>query len=90
MIPPLQTIEAQMCNVCSSWGIKYLNLSTVQEDTIGEKVNSEQPKIIISSIEKISSSTVQKQLFNVKFVYISLDEAQVIHPLLFVGLTIFD
>lgn len=79
-----------MCNVCSSWGIKYLNLSTVQEDTIGEKVNSEQPKIIISSIEKINSSTVQKQLFNVKFVYISLDEAQVIHPLLFIGLTIFD
>ena len=90
MIPPLQTIEAQMCNVCSSWGIKYLNLSTVQEDTIGEKVNSEQPKIIISSIEKISSSNVQKQLFNVKFDYISVDEAQVIHPLLFIDLTIFD
>ena len=44
---------------------------------MGVKVAAEKPRILISSIEKISSPTVQKQLFDVKLEYISLDEAQV-------------
>ena len=66
-----------MCQVCEAWGIQYLNLSAIEENSMGVKVAAEKPRILISSIEKISSPTVQKQLFDLKLEYISLDEAQV-------------
>ena len=77
MIPPLVTIEHQMCLVCEAWGIKYLNLSALDESSICDQITETKPRIIISSIEKISDQSVQKQLFNVSLEYISLDEAQV-------------
>jgi hypothetical protein len=63
--------------VCDDWNIKYLNLSGIDESSIGEKVATERPHILIASIEKISDPLVQKQLFSVKLDYISVDEAQV-------------
>ena len=73
----MQTIESQMCKVCEDWGINYLNLSSINEAAIGEKVLSMKPQILISSIEKISNLSIQKQLSNLKLEYISVDEAQV-------------
>ena len=66
-----------MCQVCENWGINYLNLSSIDEAEIGEKVLTMKPKILITSIEKISNLNVQKQLSNLKLEYISVDEAQV-------------
>ena len=66
-----------MCKVCEDWGINYLNLSSINEAAIGEKVLSMKPQILISSIEKISNLSIQKQLSNLKLEYISVDEAQV-------------
>ena len=77
VIPPLQTIEYQMTQVCESWGISYLNLAAIDEKLIGEEIAAVKPKILISSIEKISTPSVQKQLFDLHLEYISLDEAQV-------------
>ena len=77
VIPPLQTIEYQMTQVCESWGISYLNLAAIDEKLIGEEIADVKPKILISSIEKISTPSVQKQLFDLHLEYISLDEAQV-------------
>ena len=77
MIPPLQTIESQMCSVCKLWGINFLNLSSVSEVLIGETILAQKPQILISSIEKISNPDVQKQLSSLSLEYISVDEAQV-------------
>ena len=78
VIPPLQTIEQQMIRICGEWGIECLNLSAVPQDEIGEQITTLKPKILISSIEKISDPGVQKQLLNIKCSYIAIDEAQVI------------
>ena len=77
VIPPLQTIETQMCQVCDKWGIKYLNISSINESLIKETLSADKPKIVLSSIEKISNPQVQKQLSNLELVYISVNEAQV-------------
>ena len=66
-----------MCQVCESWGIKYLNISSINESLIEEQINAEKPQIIFSSIEKISNQHVEKQLIHLELVYISVDEAQV-------------
>ena len=66
-----------MCMVCEDWGIKYLNLSSIDGSTIGDQIAAYKPQILIASIENISDPLVQKQLFNVKLEYISVDEAQV-------------
>ena len=67
-----------MCAVCQDWGIKHLNLSTVEVSRIGDVIAEEEPSILISSIEKINDPLVQKQLFNLKLEYIAVDEAQVL------------
>ena len=67
-----------MCAVCQDWGIKYLNLSTVEVSRIGVEIAEEEPSILISSIEKINDPLVQKELFNLKLEYIAVDEAQVL------------
>ena len=77
VIPPLLTIEVQMCAICDLWGIKYLNLSSINESSIGDCLKTEKPQVLIASIEKISDTHVQKQLSSLKLEYISVDEAQV-------------
>ena len=78
VIPPLITIEKQMCDVCDQWNIEYLNLSSLSDPKdIEVEIEVKKPHIIIASIEKISDALVQKALMNVKFEYISVDEAQV-------------
>ena len=80
VIPPLQTIEIQMCTICEEWGIKYLNLGAIDVNSIADHIAAEKPFILISSIEKINNPEVQKQLFNLKLDYIAIDEAQVLDP----------
>ena len=78
MIPPLQTIEIQMSKVCEEWGIACLNISVCDVSKIRERIKSECPRIILSSVEKISDPEVQKQLMEFKLSYIAVDEAQVL------------
>ena len=79
VIPPLLTIEKQMCDICDKWGISFLNLSNFPNPKdIQTEVECNNPLIIIASIEKISDLGFQKALLNVKLDYVAIDEAQVI------------
>ena len=78
VIPPLITIEQQMSDICSSWQISFVNLSTISDPKdIQSELEMKSPRIIIASIEKISDLAVQKGLMNVRLEYVALDEAQV-------------
>ena len=78
VIPPLLTIEKQMCDNCDSWGIRYVNLSTFSNiDELQTELEIVNPHILIASVEKISDSMIQKALMNVKLEYVAIDEAQV-------------
>ena len=66
-----------MSIVCEKWGIDYLNISTIEVPKIGAKLDELKPRIILSSVERISNLEVQKQLGNIRLAYIALDEAQV-------------
>ena len=80
VIPPLQTIQMQMAATCESWEIPYLNLSDINPSTIAEKVATEQPKVLLSSIEDISNCSVQAQLQCLRVAYVAVDECQVTPP----------
>ena len=77
VIPPLVTIQVQMAGICDSWDIPYLNLSDINPLEIQEKIDSEDPKILLASIEDITNPVIQSQIQNVDVSYIALDEAQV-------------
>ena len=78
VIPPLLTIEKQMCDICEAWRISFLNLSTFSNPReIQTEIESNSPQIIIASIEQISDLGIQKALINIKLDYVAIDEAQV-------------
>ena len=78
VIPPLLTIEKQMCDICQEWQIAFVNLSSFSDpNEIQLEVETKKPRIILASIEKISDLRIQKGLVNVRLDYVSLDEAQV-------------
>ena len=66
-----------MVEICKSWHIPYLNLSETPPQEIKEKINARDPKILLASIEDISSPDIQSQLQSVDVSYVALDEAQV-------------
>ena len=66
-----------MSSVCEKWGIDFLNISTIDIPKIGEVLDEIKPRIIISSVERISNVEVQKQLGKISLAYVALDEAQV-------------
>ena len=83
VIPPLQTIQLQMVNICSEWHIPFLNLSECSNpEEIVTKIAATRPKIILCSIEDISRVEVQSSLQLVPIKYIAIDECQVSQPFL--------
>ena len=69
-----------MASTCENWDIPYLNLSTIKNPgDISDKLQELEPKIILSSIEDISSSAVQAQLQTLNISYIAIDECQVVN-----------
>ena len=66
-----------MSSVCEKWGINFLNISTIDIPKIGVMLDEMKPRIIISSVERISNVEVQKQLGKISLAYVALDEAQV-------------
>ena len=66
-----------MSSVCEKWGINFLNIFTIDIPKIGVMLDEMKPRIIISSVERISNVEVQKQLGKISLAYVALDEAQV-------------
>ena len=78
VIPPLQTIQIQMENICSAWNIPFLNLSDVSNpDDIPDKLTELKPKILLSSIEDMNKEDVQAKLLMLDIAYVAIDECQV-------------
>ena len=65
-----------MGHICEQWGISYLNISLIDVVEIADRIKSVKPHILIASVEKISDSSVQKQLGGLDLKYIAVDEAQ--------------
>lgn len=78
MIPPLQTIQAQMETVCEAWKIPCLNISGVAcPQDIPEKLDQIKPKILLASIEDVYREEIQDQLQMLDICYVAVDECQV-------------
>jgi len=78
VIPPLQTIQVQMINICKEWKIPYLNISELStKEDVQSKLEAVKPKVIICSIEDINKEEIQASLQLQKISYIAIDECQV-------------
>ena len=78
VIPPLQTIQAQMAEVCRNWGIPFINLSEIKDpEKIGHEIKKIKPKVILASIEDITQEEIQTELQLLDISYVTVDECQV-------------
>ena len=78
VIPPLQTIQAQMEVVCVSWKIPFLNISSISRpEEIPEKIEQIKPKILLSAIEDVNNEDIQDKLAMLDISYVAIDECQV-------------
>ena len=68
----------QMAQVCTAWKIPFLNLSDAKDpDDIPKMLEELNPRIILSSIEDISSAAIQSKLQLLDVQYVAIDECQV-------------
>ena len=67
-----------MASICDSWNIPYIDLSKIHPpEEISAAIDAVQPKIILSSIECISSPAIQDQINALDVAYVAVDECQV-------------
>ena len=66
--------------VCKSWGIAYLSLDDADPEALFATAQAMDPKprVILSTITRVSNENVQRQLRRFPIRTISLDEAQVV------------
>ena len=68
-----------LVKVCQTWGIPFLSLDEVDPGNIGAVIEGMDPKprVILSTITRVSEEAVQKQLRRLPVKTICLDESQV-------------
>ena len=69
--------------MCGQWGIPFISLDGVDAESIPQLVESMEPKprVILSTISKISEPTIQKQIRRMPIKTICLDEVQVLQEM---------
>ena len=94
VIPPLVSIQQQLqqasrvieasvtalVKVCQTWNIPFLSLDEIDQASISAVIEEMNPKprVILSTISRVSEEGVQRQLRRLPVKTICLDEVQVI------------
>ena len=94
VIPPLVSIQQQLqqasrvieasvtalVKVCQTWNIPFLSLDEIDQASISAVIEEMNPKprVILSTISRVSEEAVQRQLRRLPVKTICLDEVQVI------------
>ena len=68
-----------ICQVCEEWGIPYVSLDGMESETICSTIMAMEPppRVILSTVSRVSQEVVQKQLRRLPICTICLDEVQV-------------
>ena len=77
-LPPTRSI-IMICQVCEEWGIPYVSLDGMDTETIFSTITAMEtpPRVILSTVSRVSQEAVQKQIRRLPIRTICLDEVQV-------------
>ena len=74
---PLVALEDQFGDEMERLGIRYLSLTSTPVETLEEQIEELQPLVLLSNVESLSDSDIQRKISKLKLSYIAIDEAQV-------------
>ena len=77
-LPPTWSI-IMICQVCEEWGIPYVSLDALDTETIFSTITAMEtpPRVILSTVSRVSQEVVQRQIRRLPIRTICLDEVQV-------------
>ena len=76
---PLVALEDQFGGEMKRLGIRYLSLTSTPVETLEEQIEELQPLVLLSNVESLSDSDIQRKISKLKLSYIAIDEAQVFY-----------
>ena len=77
LILPLVALEDQFGVEMERLGIRFLSLTSTPAEDIEEHIRELEPMVLLTNVESLNASDVQRKISKFKLSYIAIDEAQV-------------
>ena len=77
VIVPLVALEDQFGDAMERLGIRYLSLTSTYVETLEGQIQELQPLVLLTNVESLNDSGIQRKISKLKLSYIAIDEAQV-------------
>ena len=58
-------------------GIRFLSLTNTPVENVEEQILDQNPRVLLTNVESLNNSAVQRKISKLKLSYIAIDEAQV-------------
>ena len=58
-------------------GIRYLSLTSTSVETLEDQIQELQPLVLLTNVESLNDSGIQRKISKLKLSYIAIDKAQV-------------
>ena len=77
VIVPLVALEDQFGDAMERLGIRYLSLTSTSVETLEDQIQELQPLVLLTNVESLNDSGIQRKISKLKLSYIAIDKAQV-------------
>ena len=77
IILPLVALEDQFGAEMEKLGIRFLSLTNTPVENMEEQILDQNPRVLLTNVESLNNSAVQRKISKLKLSYIAIDEAQV-------------
>ena len=74
---PLVALEDQFGAEMEKLGIRFLSLTNTPVENMEEQILDQNPRVLLTNVESLNNSAVQRKISKLKLSYIAIDEAQV-------------
>ena len=76
IILPLVALEDQFGAEMEKLGIRFLSLTNTPVENMEEQILDQNPRVLLTNVESLNNSAVQRKISKLKLSYIAIDEAQ--------------
>ena len=77
VIVPLVALEDQFGDAMERLGIRYLSLTSTFVETLEDQIQELQPLVLLTNVESLNDSGIQRKISKLKLSYIAIDKDKV-------------
>ena len=70
-------LEDQFGAEMEKLGIRFLSLTNTPVENMEQQILDQNPRVLLTNVESLNNSAVQRKISKLKLSYIAIDEAQV-------------